>query len=322
MDGGDVAGDGWEHEFRRRRFAQIAAAYERSGRDRVDHDAVARQRAIERPKVIAFLDAFKAGGDLEELRRSLDSWSKTTGTHFGFKGPNGQMYLNQLAKDGQAFGVEAQLGQWLRPPASDHQAALAIDELAIMTADLRRQGSAAQVARAPFLLSWMWWIQEPTRWLPIWPSRESPLVQLGFAKAGYAADKQGQRYLEYLRVCRDLGPDAVTERVLLWYSNNPSDIGLDSTACERCELALQLPREPGGGGSGYQSNLQNVGVVLADLRRIGTALAGAVSASLACPVRSGTPGLFWAPEARRIRGDGWVSWQPEAGIFRPPICSS
>ena len=156
---------GWEVEFRRRRFAQLRAAYDQSP-DRVDEEQVERHRAVERPKVIASLNAFKANGDLEELRHSLDSWSKTTGTHFGFKGPNGQMYLNQLTNDGEAMGVGARLAQWLPPPASEQQASRWMDELAAVTADLRKQGSAAALGRAPFLLSWMWWIQEPTRWVP------------------------------------------------------------------------------------------------------------------------------------------------------------
>ena len=302
----------WEVEFRRRRFAQLRAAYDQSS-DRVDEEQVEQHRAIERPKVIAFLDAFKANGDLEELRHSLDSWSKTTGTYFGFKGPNGQMYLNQLTNDGEAMGVGTRLAQWLPPPASEQQASRWIDELAALTADLRKQGSAAQIARAPFLLSWIWWVQEPTRWVPIWPSRENPLVQLGFAKSGYTADEQGRRYLDYLYVCRELGPDQITERVLSWYWNNLSAVGLDPTACERCAMALQLPREPGAEGSGYQQNLQNIGVVLADLKRIGKALTEDISAALGCPVRSGTPEPLWNPEARRIRGDGWVRWQPDVG---------
>ena len=302
----------WEVEFRRRRFAQLRAAYDQSS-DRVDEEQVERHRAIERPKVIAFLDAFKANGELEELRYSLDSWSKTTGTYFGFKGPNGQMYLNQLTKDGEAAGTGAQLAQWLPPPASEQQASRWIDELAVLTADLRKQGSAAAIGRAPFLLSWIWWIQEPTRWVPIWPSRENSLVQLGFVKSGYPADEQGRRYLDYLYACRELGPDPITERVLSWYGSNLSAVGLDPTACERCSMALQLPRESGGEGSGYQQNLQSIGVVLADLKRIGTALTEDISAALGYPVRSGTPGPFWAPEARRIRGDGWVRWQPDVG---------
>ena len=302
--------DGWEAELRRRRFAQLRATYDQSP-DRVDEDEVAQHRAIERLKVIAFLNAFRENGDLEGLRYSLDHWSKTTGTYFGFKGPNGQMYLNQLTKDGDAIGVGAQLAQWLAPPASEQQASRWIDDLAAFTAGLRKQGSAAQIARAPFLLSWIWWIQEPTRWVPIWPSRENPLVQLGFAKSGYAADQQGRRYLDYLNVCRELGPDEITERVLSWYWNDLSAVGLDPTARERCALALQLPREPGVEGSGYQENMQNIGVVLADLNRIGKALAEDVSAVLGHPVRSGTPGPFWNPETSRIRGDGWVRWQPE-----------
>ena len=281
----------WEVEFRRRRFAQLSAAYDQSP-DRVDEEQIERHRAIERPKVIAFLDAFRENGDLEELRYSLDSWSKTTGTYFGFKGPNGQMYLNQLIKDGEAAGVGARLAQWLPSPASEQQASRWIDELAVLTADLRKQGSAAAVGRAPFLLSWIWWIQEPARWVPIWPSRENPLVQLGFAKSGYAADEQGRRYLDYLYACRELGPDQVSERVLSWYWNNLSAVGLDPTACERCAMALQLPREPGDDGSGYQQNLQNIGVVLADLKRIGTALTEDISAALGWPGAIGDAGTF------------------------------
>ena len=300
----------WEIEFRRRRFEQLRAAYDQSS-DRVDEEQVEQHRASQRPKVIAFLNAFEKNGELEELRHSLDSWSKTSGTYFGFKGPNGQMYLNQLSKEGEVTGVGARLTQWLPPPASEQQASQRIDQLAALTADLRKQGSAAQIARAPFLLSWIWWIQEPTRWVPIWPSRENPLVQLGFARAGYPADQQGQRYLDYLSVCRELGPDQITERVLLWYGDNLSAVGLDPTACERCAISLQLPREPGADGAGYQQSLQNIGVVLADLNRIGKALTEDVSAALGHPVRSGTPGPFWKPEAHRIRGDGWVRWQPD-----------
>jgi 5-methylcytosine-specific restriction protein B len=301
---------GWEVEFRRRRFEQLRAAYDQSS-DRVDEEQVEQHRASQRPKVIAFLNAFEENGNLEVLRHSLDSWSKTSGTYFGFKGPNGQMYLNQLSKEGEATGVGARLTQWLPPPASEQQASQRIDELAALTADLRKQGSAAQIARAPFLLSWIWWIQEPTRWVPIWPSRENPLQQLGFAKSRYTADQQGQRYLDYLSICRELGPDQITERVLLWYGDNLSAVGLDPTACDRCAMSLQLPREPGADGAGYQQSQQNIGVVLADLNRIGKALTEDVSAALGHPVRSGTPGPFWKPEAHRIRGDGWVRWQPD-----------
>jgi 5-methylcytosine-specific restriction protein B len=304
--------DGQDIEFRLRRFAQLKDVYGQSS-DQVDLAEVRRHRAVQRPHVIAFLDTFRATGDLEQLRGSLDTWSKTAGTYFGFKGPNGQMYLNQLTKDGQALDVAARLAQWSAPPSSEQEAAQSIDELAGLTADLRKQGSAAQVARAPFLLSWMWWVQEPTRWMPIWPRRENPLVQLGFARSGYASDQQGQRYLDYLGVCREFGPDEVTEQVFLWYGNNPSAVGLDPTACERCALALRLPREPGSGDSGYERNLRNINVLLADLKRIGRALAEDVEAVLGWPVRSSTPGPFWKPEARRIRGDGWVSWQPDAG---------
>ena len=58
-------------------------------------------------------------------------------------------------------------------------------------------------------------------------------------------------------------------------------------------MAFQLPRDPGGEGDGYQQNLSNIGVVLADLSRIGKALAEDVSAALSQPVRTGTPEPLW-----------------------------
>jgi hypothetical protein len=157
-----VSDSDWEVEFRRRRFAQLRTAYDQSP-DRIDEEQLERDRAIERPKAAAFLSAFEENGDLDKLRHSLDSWSKTTGKQFGFKGPNGQMYLNQLTNDGEALGVGERLAEWLPSPTSEQQASRRIDELAALTADLRKQGSAAQIARAPFLLSWIWWIQEPIR---------------------------------------------------------------------------------------------------------------------------------------------------------------
>jgi 5-methylcytosine-specific restriction protein B len=303
----------WEAEFRRRRFAQLKEAFELSP-DRVDGQQLEQHRAVERAKVIAFLDAFKANGDLEELPRSLDSWSKTTGKRFGFQGANGQMYLNQLTKDGAAFGFATRLTEWLEPPTSEQEAATRINELAAMTAEMRKQGSAAQVGRAPLLLSWLWWIQEPTRWMSIWPGRENQLVQLGFEQ-GYPNDQQGERYLDYLGACRELGPDLVSELVLSWFGNNPAAVGLDPTASERCAMSLQLPREPDG-DTAYAQSKQNIGVVLADLGRIGKVLADDIAAALGRPVRSSTPSPYWKPEAKRIRGDGWVQWQPDVADLK------
>ena len=91
-------------------------------------------------------------------------------------------------------------------------------------------------------------------------------------------------------MCRELGPDLVSELVLSWFGNNPAAVGLDPTASERCAMALELPREPDGDNTAYAQNRQNIGVVLADLGRIGKALADDIAAALGRPVRSSTPG--------------------------------
>ena len=303
----------WEAGFRRTRFAQLKEAFERDP-DRVDGQQLGQHRAVERTKVISFLDAFKAGGDLAELRYSLDTWSKTTGRSFGFHGPNGQMYLNQLTKDGMAFGFPARLRDWLEPPVSGREAETRINDLAAMTAEMRKQGSAAQVGRAPFLLSWLWWIQDPARWMAIWPSRENGLVQLGFERQGY--DRQGERYLDYLRACRELGPDLDSELVLSWFEKNQAAVGLDPTGPERCAMARRLPCEPEGDGTAYAQNKQNIGVVLADLGRIGKVLTDNVAAALGRVVRSNTPGPFWSAKAKRLRGDAWVQWLPDVADLK------
>ena len=78
---------------------------------------------------------------------------------------------------------------------------------------------------------------------------------------------QGQRYLDYLETCRDLGAARLTEQVLSWFAQTPYAVGLDPSVA-RCAKTLELPREPEDTRPGYEQNLRNIGVVLADLKRL------------------------------------------------------
>lgn len=301
----------WEIGFRRERFAQIEQAY-LADPDRVTVEVVASGRAHELPTVRGFIADFRQSPDLVALRLKLDTWSKTAGKElFGFSGMNGQMFLNQLTNDGLPE-VTPLLATWIAPPADDTAAAAAIDELSAFTWELRQKGSNAAVGRVAYLLSWFWWIQAPERWSPLWVSRERALIDLGWLRSNYDREHQGQRYLDATAAWKTLGTDGVTEQVLAWLDRNPAGIGLDPTSMRRCALALELPREPGDGPA-YENNRSNVGVVLADLARVGKMLEEDVARVLDREVTSRAPGPFWVPPSKRLRGDGWVAWHPDTG---------
>ena len=60
-----------------------------------------RLAKLGRPEVERILDVFRSGGSAEDLRADLDHWSRSA-RNWGFAGPNGAMFLNQLVNDSDA----------------------------------------------------------------------------------------------------------------------------------------------------------------------------------------------------------------------------
>lgn len=305
-----------ELEFRRRRFEQLEAAYSAADDDAYP-ESLDVERSKERPEALEILERFRSARDLDAFRYEMDVWSKRS-MWFGFKGPNGQMFLNQLVSGGDSAEIVNLLLELLAPPGDVHAAEVSVDRLAAHTVDLRKHGSPAQVGRVPFLLSWLWWLQEPEKWATLWPSVERSLIDLGFMGSSYTEAQQGARYADYVMATTDLGPTDVVERVFGWLDEHRGAPGLDPTLLERCVWAGELSREPGDADpAGYEANRSNVRVILADLHRFGRSMAEPISEALDRNIKVRVPSEFWAPERKRIRGDGWVSWAPSSSEGAP-----
>ncbi len=243
----------------------------------------------------------------------MNSWAVSKQV-FGFNGPNGMMYLNQLVNDGDAAEAVAVLIPALAVPQSDDEAAAAIKSLVSYTEKLREGGSAAAVGRAAFLLSWFWWLQDSVRWPALWPSAENALISLKFVGGSYPSTAQAERYLTFRDECAEFGPWPVVEQVLAWFHDHQEAVGLDPTGPARCASVFDHPREPTDGDPAlYNSSKAAISVVLADVDRVGRALRDDVALALGRSVKVSTPSEYWVPERKRLRGDAWVAWTPDSG---------
>lgn len=306
----------WEHEdleLRRRRFAQIRESWQLSPGFK-DVDAVEAYRQEHGQEARDAVASFLAGSsEARDLASTIDHWSR--GADFGFAGPSGAMYLNQITKDSDGPEVQLFLRRALIPPTDVTTACLLVDELAELTAKLRERGSAAAVARAPFFLTWFWWLQSPSTWRPMWPSASAAIVELGWLPQEFKS--QGARLSAYLDSVSELDEDSRTiEASLAWFDKNKDELGLDITLPDRCALTQKLNRDLPGPGATEQEiasyDLARMGMRagIKEMARIGKLLAPAISEHLGIDCLSYTPGEYWVSSKKGIRGDLWVSWRP------------
>jgi 5-methylcytosine-specific restriction protein B len=309
-------------ELKRRRFQQLAETWRRDARRR-DVAELERERAELAPGALDLTRRFLAGEiDAPTFRDGVGTWSRGKPV-FGFGGPAGAMFLNQLVNDGEEAGVEEVLRRVLHVP-SDLEAGIdRVGELVAFVEQLRVQGSAAQVARPPFFLTWFWALQD-SRWQPIWPSAERALERLGWVPKW--RDYQGDRVADFVGTLGELDEDPreVVE-VLSWYGGTSPPVGFDVTLPERCRLTLSLRRDPPNESTApeeaaeYEAAAQGVRVGLAEMSRIGKLFADDVAAALGEAVAVNTPTEYWVPTDRRVRGDFWVSWRPKSGRPAPGV---
>jgi hypothetical protein len=75
-----------------------------------------------RPDVERIIQKFRAGGPIADLRADLDAWGRGA-RYWGFAGPNGTMFLNQLVNDSDSVTIDRFLRRAIEPPSSDAVAA-------------------------------------------------------------------------------------------------------------------------------------------------------------------------------------------------------
>ncbi len=273
---------------------------------------------------LELLEPFFAGDvDLETFRTQVDS--RARGEHgLGFGGPAGAMFLNQLAKDGAGQGAAELLRKHLRVPASREQALEAMSELTSFVEDLRATGSAAQLGRIPFFLTWFWRLQDPS-WRPLWPSCEQAAVRQGWLPD----DSLGpvDRLSHYWTLFDGLpGDRLINEEVLVrLHTTGPLAAGLDASLPDRCALVQQLhcsrPDDASGADQRAEYALahQLMRAAMRDLKAIGGELAQTVGDVWGVKVEAHTPTEYWVPQSKFVRGDAYVRWRPAGATNTPSI---
>ncbi len=302
--------DDFERDHRLARYQTFRAAMAADVGWERNAEATAATRS-NRHEALDFLSAFLRDRDIARLRADLDRWSRTNRS-FGFSGPNGAMFLNQLA--GSPMGAETTnlLAQLIEPPANAQEAAARIGRLVDHTAELRQLGSNAAGGRASPFLSWFWWIQAPGDWPVLWTDSTFAALGpiLGWLPHNVPLADQGSLYSAYRSQCLDLGAFADVEETFVWFTKQRLFFGLDPSIIERCDRAATLQREPGVDDVERDLNRANVRVMLADLRRIGEGLLADVAEAWGIDVDPYRLSEFWDTRSKWLRCDTYTMWTP------------
>lgn len=312
--------DGKDRELRRVRFEQLNAAWLASA-DHRDPAEVFEQRKALGAEALGLVRGFLDESiDPVTFREGIDRWSRGKPL-MGFAGPAGSMVLNQLIKDGIDLAVAPLLRRVLPVPRDVAEGVTRINELTDFIQVLREHGSAVQLARGPFFLSWMWSLQDPETWRPVWPAAETALQELAFLPK--YTETQGDRLSNYVQVLTLLGDEPlVVEDVLSWYGKGRA-VGLDPTLPQRCGLAMELPRDldetSPTAAEGWHRNELNIRIGLTELNRVARSLQEDVAKAIGLPIQVNVPPQFWVPSEKRLRGDLWVSWRPSIASASPGV---
>jgi 5-methylcytosine-specific restriction protein B len=252
---------------------------------------------------------------LGEFRTEIDQRARGP-EGLGFGGPAGAMFLNQLAKDDADAGVEDLLRRVLRPPGDRAAAVTAIRELDELVENLRSRGSAAQLGRIPFFITWFWHLQSGA-WRPVWPSTEQAAVKVGWLAETPSADAIA-RVVGYYDVMDALPGDRVLneETLTRLHTTGPLAAGLDASLPNRCTfvqtLRLDAPDDTtdAAGRAEYETARQLMRAGVRDIRAVGDALAATVAEAIGFPVVAHAPSEYWKTYSKSVRGDLYVRWRP------------
>lgn len=303
----DVQFDEAEWDFRQRRYEQI--------REQVDDlpgriASSARRRAESRPELDRILEDFTSSGDAEALKLSMDRWSRSK-PDYGFAGPNGAMFLNQLVNDSSAADIVPLLHRAIRGPRNDDDAESMFAAFVTHTEKLRTEGSAAAVGRVAPLLTWFWWLNAPETWPMQWRSAVETLQLLGFVDE----DDHWTRYSRYRDHVRRFADFEETEQVL--GNVPPEQLGLDTTTTDRCTRIGALAERASQDSGVYDLNRVSVGVLRANMKLIGKVAADAVGSAIGRDVRATIASEFTDATSKSLREDCWVYWRPQHDGLTP-----
>lgn len=300
-----------EWEFRARRYRQLRAQI--GDGLTASMAETARTREEGRPEVDRIIQTFRAGGSVADLRAALDVWGRGA-RHWGFAGPNGTMFLNQLVNDSDAAAIDGLLRRAIDPPTDDAAAAALMAELEAHVEQLRAKGSAAALGRVAPLLSWFWWTADADRWPVQWSSVVKFCDRNGFKIEGGTAWETYSLYREHVA---HFGPFREVEEVADVIESS-SEYGLDITTCDRLAV-VALTNSPAAGEEAF-AQCQRTLELLRDMAKpLGDAAAIALRSVFHSDIEFRQPSIWWDSKNNSLRRNLYLSWTPKRGVPSPSM---
>jgi 5-methylcytosine-specific restriction enzyme B len=300
-----------EWEFRVRRYQQLRAQVADVLDESMERRRIAREAG--RAEVEQIIDEFRSGGSVEDLRSGLDQWSRGA-PHWGFGGPNGAMFLNQLVHDSDTTTITDLLRRAIDAPSSDAGAEALMVELHGHVESLRSEGSSAQSGRVAPLLSWFWWVADADRWPMLWASIWRFLGRNGF-QSGWTTP------WEYYTICREhirrFGP-AIEVEAVCFAIDESDQYGLDITTCDRLALVARA-RTPEADPDAYAASRKNLELLREMAKPFGKAGAEALGSVFDAVIDFRQPSIYWDRANDRLRGNLSLSWTPRRTVVTPSL---
>ena len=184
-----------EIEFRRRWYeahhARFAADEDRYREAKSVQDGFAASA----PEALELLAELRRIGNVRSFREQMEAWSKKPGT-LGFKGPGGQMFVNQLVNRSEDHHELAiLLADSLAPPRSDEEAVAKIHRVVDHVKRIK-VGAFPAPGNVPFVLSYFWGLANHERWPVMWASAAAFLE---FSTGENLPSDPAERYQEFLK---------------------------------------------------------------------------------------------------------------------------
>jgi len=300
-----------EWEFRVRRYQQLRAQVADVLDERMERSRVEREAG--RAEVEQIIDEFRSGRSVEDLRSGLDRWSRGA-PHWGFGGPNGAMFLNQLVNDSDTSTITNFLRRAIDPPPSDGDAKALMVELQEHVETLRSEGSSAQLGRVAPLLSWFWWVADPDSWPMLWASIWRFLGRTGFQRGWTTPWEYYATFREHIR---RFGL-ATEVSAVCFVVDETDEYGLDITTCDRLALVARA-RTPEADPDAYAASRRSLELLREMAKPFGKAGAVALRSVFDAAVDFRQPSIYWDRANDRLRGNLSLSWTPECTVATPSL---
>ena len=300
-----------EWGFRVRRYEQLRAQVAEG----LDHaiEETLQTREAGRAGVEQVIDDFRNGGSVDDLRAGLDHWSRGA-RYWGFAGPNGAMFLNQIVNDSDSATIDDFLRRAIDPPSSDEHAAKLMAELETHVEQLRNEGSSAALGRVAPLLSWFWWVTDPDKWPVLFASIWTFCNRNGFELKRTSSWELYSLYREH--VIR-FGPFPEVERVVTAIQQH-NEYGLDITTCDRLAIVANK-NTPAAGPEAFAESQRTLELLREMAKPFGKAGAAALRSVFHSDIDFRQPSIWWDSRNNALRGNLYLTWTPERGVPSPSM---